>query len=131
MQYIFFNVYDLSIKEQFLDNIKTGKVLIMKCINCGNHNHSTVYYCKKCGKKNFDNLIINGNGHVETFTIITVPPTGFEKYIPYAWIVMTLDDSNLRISGFMEKISSPTEIPIGTKVTITGFDERGILITKK
>ncbi len=129
--YIYFKVYNLPIKQEFIDVIKTGRVLTKKCIRCNKSYLSTIYFCKQCGSRKFENHIIDGKGYVETFTIVTVPPTGFEKYIPYAWVVMKLDNSELRLSGFMENISGQDDIPIGTKLKITYFDERGIIIKKQ
>ena len=59
-------------------------------------------------------LYLTGQGSIATYTIITVPPEGFEKYTPYAWVVMDLDNSKLRISGFMGGIAKPADLPIGT-----------------
>lgn len=76
-------------------------------------------------------MIIDGKGTVVTYTIITVPPEGFEKAVPYAWVVMNVDNSELRISGFMASIKSPADLPLGTKVKITGYDEHGMTIEKQ
>ncbi|MFQ6025717.1 MAG: Zn-ribbon domain-containing OB-fold protein [Nitrosopumilaceae archaeon] len=120
----------MSAKEQFINTAKTGKVLARKCTKCGFLHLATVYFCEKCGNKGFDDVTIEGKGSIVTYTIITVPPSGWEKYAPYAWVVMKLDGTDLRISGFMEKIASPADIPIGTKARIRGYDERGLLIEK-
>ncbi len=69
-------------------------------------------------------------GAIVTYTIITVPPEGYEKYVPYAWVVMKLDKTDLRISGFMGGIKSPADLPLGMKSKMTGYDERGIIIEK-
>jgi hypothetical protein len=45
--------------------------------------------------------------------------------------VLKLNNSNLRISGFMAGISKPSDLPVGTKAKIVGFDDRGILIEKQ
>lgn len=129
-QFIFFKVCDLSAKQEFIDAAKSGKILARQCKKCNDVNLVTVYFCRKCGNNQFENIFIDGTGHIETFTIITVPPTGFEKYVPYAWVIMKLNDSKLRISGFMSNVSKPNEIHIGTAVQIYGFDERGVLIKK-
>ena len=101
-----------------------------KCTNCGNLHLATVYFCKICGKKGFDDTVLDGQGSIETYTIMTVPPTGFEKYAPYAWVVINLNNSDLRISGFLPNIAKPEDLPIGTKAKVTGFDERGIVLEK-
>ncbi len=121
----------MSAKQEFVDNAKSGKVLAHKCTKCGELHLATVYFCKKCGNKGFENAVLEGKGSVATYTIITVPPAGFEKYTPYAWVVLKLDDSDLRISGFMAGIATPADLPVGTKAKITGFDDRGIIIEKQ
>ena len=120
----------MSAKQAFVESAKAGKVLARKCTKCGELNLSTVSYCQKCGNKGFENYEIQGQGSIATYTIITVPPAGFEKFIPYAWVVLKLDDSNLRISGFMAGIATPADLPVGSKAKIVGFDDRGILIEK-
>ena len=121
----------MSVKEQFIENAKNGKVLTHKCTSCGFLHLSTVYYCEKCGSKEFEDTILDGVGSVATYTIITVAPAGFQKYTPYAFVVVKLDNTDLRISGFMADIAVPTALPIGTRVKIVGFDERGIIVEKQ
>jgi hypothetical protein len=74
---------------------------------------------------------LEGTGTVATYTIITVAPAGFEKHTPYAFVVMNVDNSDLRISGFMGGIATPADLPVGIRAKITGFDERGIIIEKQ
>ena len=124
-------MYNLSSKQEFIDAVKLGKVLARKCKKCGELHLATVYFCQNCGNKEFENALLEGKGTIATYTIITVPPAGFEKYTPYAWVVLNLDNSNLRISGFMTRISKPSDLPIGAKAKIVGYDDRGILIEKQ
>ena len=117
-------------KQDFIEHVKKGKILSHKCINCGLLSLATVYFCKKCGKRGFEDLVLDGQGKVETYTIMTIPPSGFEKYAPYAWVVTNLDNSDLRISGFLPNIQKPEDLPIGTAVKIVDFDDRGIVLEK-
>lgn len=109
---------------------RDGKVLIHRCTGCGYQHLSTVYFCQKCGAKEFEPVELDGTGSIATYTIITVPPTGFEQYTPYAFVVMQLDNSELRISGFMAGIKTPADLPVGTRAQITDFDARGVVISK-
>ncbi len=120
----------MSAKAEFIEAAKSGNVLARKCSKCGELHLATVYFCKKCGSKGFEDSILNGTGKVATYTIMTVPPEGFEDLAPYAWVVMEIDDSDIRVSGFLSKIASPADLPIGTPVKIVGFDERGIVLEK-
>ena len=121
----------LSNKQEFIDAIKSGKILTRKCTKCGNLHLATVYFCQQCGHKEFENKLLDGIGTVATYTIITVPPAGFEKYTPYAWVVVNIADFDLRISGFLGGIASPSQLPIGSKIKIVGYDDRGILLEKQ
>jgi uncharacterized protein len=129
--FIFSKVCKLSSKLEFIDSVKSGKVLARKCKKCGELHLATVYFCQNCGNKEFENAILDGKGSIATYTIITVPPAGFEKYTPYAWVVLKLDNSVLRISGFMAGIAKPVDLPVGTRAKIVGYDDRGILIEKQ
>jgi uncharacterized OB-fold protein len=121
----------MSAKSEFIDAAKAGNILARKCVKCGELHLATVYFCKKCGSKGFEDAIFNGVGSIATYTIITVAPAGFDKYTPYAFVIMQLDDTDLRISGFMGGIATPADLPVGTRAKITGFDERGIIIEKQ
>ena len=125
----------MSAKPEFIDAAKAGNVLARKCIKCGELHLATVYFCSKCGSKEFEDSILKGTGKVVTYTIMTVPPAGFEDLTPYAWVVMELDDTSelmnpIRISGFLPNIQKPEDLPIGTAVKVVGFDERGIVLER-
>ena len=107
-----------------------GKVLTRRCSKCGQLHLATVYFCQKCGAKGFESHILDGVGTVATYTIITVAPAGFEKHTPYAWVVLNIDGADLRISGFMGGIRTPSDLPVGTAARVAGFDERGIILEK-
>jgi len=133
---ISFRVCKLSAKSEFIDAAKAGNVLARKCTKCGELHLATVYFCKKCGSKGFSYSTIKGAGKVVTYTIMTVPPAGFEDLVPYAWVVMELDDTSefinpIRISGFLPDIQKPEDLPIGTAVKVIDFDNRGILLEKQ
>ena len=133
---ISFRVCKLSAKPEFIDAAKAGNVLVRKCTKCGELHLATVYFCKKCGSKGFSNSTIKGAGKVVTYTIMTVPPAGFEDLVPYAWVVMELDDTSefinpIRISGFLPNIQKPKDLPIGTAVKVIDFDNHGILLEKQ
>ncbi len=131
VQYIYSKVCKLSGKQEFIDAAKSGKILARKCKKCSHLHLATVYFCQNCGNREFEDVPLEGKGTIVTYTIITVPPAGFEKYAPYAWVVLKLASSELRVSGFMADIKKPSDLPVGTPAKIVGFDDRGILIEKQ
>jgi len=130
VQFISFKVCKLSAKPEFIEAAKAGNVLARKCTKCDELHLATVYFCKKCGSKEFEDSILKGTGKVVTYTIMTVPPAGFEDFAPYAWVVIELGDYNLRISGFLANIQKPENLPIGAAVKVDGFGECGIVLKK-
>ena len=125
----------MSAKSEFIEAVKAGNILARKCTKCDELHLATVYFCKKCGSKEFEDSILKGAGKVATYTIMTVPPAGFEDLVPYAWVVMELDDTSelmspVRISGFLPDIQKPEDLPIGTAVKVVGFDDRGIVLKR-
>ena len=125
----------MSAKPEFIDAAKAGNVLARKCVKCGELHLATVYFCKKCGSKGLSNFTIKGIGKIITYTIMTVPPAGFEDLVPYAWVVMELDDTSelmnpIRISGFLANIQKPEDLPIGAAVKVANFDDRGIVLKR-
>lgn len=129
--FMYSKVYNMSVKDEFVSKVKEGKILARKCSKCGKLHLSSVYYCQSCGSKGFEDALIEGKGTVATYTIITVPPAGFERFTPYAWVVLQLDNSELRVSGFMANIATPSDLPVGTRAKVTDFDDRGIIIEKQ
>lgn len=119
----------MSVKAEFIDAAKQGKVLLRRCVKCDTLLESTAYFCD-CGSSDFVNATMSGTGVVATYTIITVPPAGFEKYTPYAFVVFKLDDADARMSGFMADIASPADLPVGSPVHVVGYDERGVVVAK-
>ena len=72
VQFIFSKVCKLSAKPEFIENAKAGNVLARKCTKCGELHLATVYFCKKCGNKDFEDAIIEGKGTV-SYTHLTLP----------------------------------------------------------
>ncbi len=113
-------------RDEFIAKLNEGKVLLYKCSKCSNLQLATVVLCSKCGSKRLEIVESKGEGRVVTFTILHVPPEGFEKYAPYGWAIVKLDEG-INISGFID-IKSSKDLPLDSRVKIAGYDERGIVI---
>ena len=120
----------MSAREAFSNSAKSGKVLVAECAKCGALHLAVVTFCDECGSRKFETREVDARGTVATYTIITVAPEGFEGHTPYAWVVMALEGTKLRVSGFMAKIASPDELPVGARIRVTGYDERGMIIER-
>jgi uncharacterized OB-fold protein len=114
-------------REEFVAKAKEGKILAHKCKKCGNLQLSTIVFCGKCYSQEFEVVEVEGKGKVATYTIQNVAPQEYEKYAPYAWVVVRLD-AGFNVSGFLPNINSPTNLPINARIKVVGYDEKGILL---
>lgn len=113
-------------RSEFIAKLNESKVLMYRCSKCNNLQLATVVFCSKCGSKDLEVVESKGEGRVVTFTILHVPPEGFEKYAPYAWAIARLDEG-ISISGFID-VKNPKDLPLDSRVRVAGYDERGIVM---
>ena len=118
-------------RSRFIEGASRGKILANKCTKCGYSTLETVYYCEKCSSDSFTMKEYEGLGNVVTFTIQTVAPEGFTDAGLYAWVVFSVDGAPFKVSGFLKDVRSPSDLPIGSKVQVLGFDEKHGLILKR
>jgi uncharacterized protein len=116
---------------KFIESASNGKILTNKCKNCGKIMLETVYYCPVCSKTDFELLEFNGVGSVVTHTIQAVAPEGFEDVDSYAWVVFQVDNAPIRASGFLPGVRLPSDLPIGSKVKVIGYDKKHGLSLQK
>lgn len=121
----------IQTQNKFIDSAIKGKILVNKCRNCGQLMLETVYYCPVCSKSDFELVEFDGIGTVVTHTIQAVAPEGFEDLDSYAWVVFNVDNTPIRASGFLPGIKVPADLPIGSKVKVTGHDKKHGLSLQK
>jgi len=120
-----------STMERFIEAANRKKILAQKCLKCNHLMLETVIFCEKCSGNKFEQVDLEGNGVVVTYTIQAVVPEGFEDAGSYAWVVFQVDNAPLRASGFLPGIKTPADLPIGTKVRVAGYDPKhGLLLQK-
>jgi uncharacterized OB-fold protein len=120
-----------STHQKFIEAANRKKVLAHKCAKCGHLMLETVLFCEKCSAGKFEHVELDGAGTVVTYTIQAVAPEGFEDADSYAWVVFEVDGSHLRASGFLPGVKTPQDLPIGTRVRVTGYDQKHGLMLQK
>lgn len=120
-----------STHQKFIEAANRKKILAHKCTKCGHLMLETVLFCEKCSASKFDQAELEGTGTVVTYTIQEVAPEGFEDAGAYAWVVFKVDGSQLRASGFLPGVKVPADLPIGSKVRVTGYDQKHGLMLQK
>src|SRR5215831_10738305 len=118
-------------REKFIIAARRKKILTKKCSLCGHFMLPTVYCCDKCSSREYETLELEGTGKVVTYTVQAVAPEGFEDAGSYAWIVFSVDGTDLRVSGFLPGVISPSALPIGSSVMLSDYHPtHGLLLQK-
>jgi uncharacterized OB-fold protein len=107
------------------------RLLGTKCDNCGRTFFPLKNVCPQCRRKGRTKTInFSGKGKVYSYTVIRVPPVGFEAYTPYALGLIELDEGPKLMSQIVD--CRFEDIYIGMPVEVcfrklTSQDEEGII----
>jgi uncharacterized OB-fold protein len=102
--------------QAFNDGLAQGKLRGARCTSCGELHLPPRPICRACGSRQLEWFDFKGTGHVETFTVIGVPLSGFKERSPYAVGIVKLDEGPT-ISGLLlkEKID---DLRVGESVEV-------------
>jgi len=81
--------YKLTAK-MFAEGLREGKLLGLKCNKCGAYTVPPKKVCMECGSEDLEIAQLSGKGQIQTFTVIRVPPEGFDA--PYVVGMAELDE---------------------------------------
>ena len=131
--YIFLRGNNMSDDSVFVEDIieatKEGIIRAYECTKCNNKGVAIQAFCKKCGNNKLAITEINNVGKVITYTIQTVAPDPFVNEVPYAWIIVELEN-DIRTTGWIPFISSIDELKIGQKVKLVKSYKPGMVFEK-
>jgi len=104
---------------EFFNNLKEGKLLGLKCNDCGAITCPPKNSCNKCGSRNLERVFLSGRGAIKTYTVTYVAPTGYEKEAPYVVALVELEEGPW-IAGRLDvdpKIAEEKDL-IGKRVSV-------------
>ncbi len=86
-----------------------------KCETCGKHFFPTRNICPKCRRKGkIVEKTFSGKGKVYSYSLVNVPPEGFELEAPYILALIELEEGTLVTSQVVD--CKPEDVQIGTPV---------------
>ena len=91
------------------------KLGALRCNGCGKLYVPPRYHCGGCGKSDFSEVQLDGNGEIYSYTVIRVPFEEFLAEAPYVFAEFKLDEGLVvpgRIANEGEK-----EVKIGSRVS--------------
>ena len=83
--------YKLTFKE-YNKSLKRGKLLGLKCNDCGTYTCPPKMACQGCGSTNLEVVELKGKGNVVTFTVSYVPAEGRDAEVPYTVVMVELEE---------------------------------------
>ena len=63
-----------------------------KCAGCGKVLYPPRVVCPECGGREFETVVLPRRGTIVTFTVIDVPPTGFQGQAPLVLALVELEN---------------------------------------
>lgn len=97
---------------------KNKQILGMSCNSCGAITFPPKAVCMKCSSRDYKTVELSGKGSVKTFTVIRVPPEGFEdEYV--VGLVELLEGPNIMVN--IKTDQQPDMSIIGKKGTLGCF----------
>jgi uncharacterized OB-fold protein len=108
--------YKLTAK-MFAEALKEGKLMGLKCNKCSAYTAPPKKVCMECGSEDMEITQLSGKGQIRTFTVIRVPPEGFEA--PYVVGMAELDEGPWLMGNIIDiDADAATMDIIGKKVSV-------------
>ncbi len=80
--------------SRFLRGIAEGKLLGLRCSNCGKVYVSPRGSCPKCGAPTIDEAPVADRGTITSFSIVRVPSEGIDIELPFVCASILLDGAD-------------------------------------
>lgn len=109
--------------KDFFNSLVEGKLIGLKCNDCGSYTCPPKATCNNCGSRNFVKVELSGKGKIISFTTTYVAPAGYEKECPYVVAIVELDEGPCligRLDISHEKAEELGQALIGKEVTVYG-----------
>lgn len=118
----------LSIKDQ-KNALRDGKIVGLECSTCGERHFAPVVRCSK-GHDALRQKEFSVEGKVVSYTIQVIAPEAFINEVPFAWVVVELDNGGPRVSGWVPFISKAADLATGQRVKFTSSYKPGMVFEK-
>jgi uncharacterized OB-fold protein len=104
--------------KQFYEGLKEGKLLGLKCGACGSYTVPPKMCCSECAGTDLEVVEVKGEGQIRTFTVINVPPLGYDA--PYIVAMAELPEGPWLVGNLVgvDPDRAPSMDLIGKKVKV-------------
>jgi len=103
------------------DGLKDGKLLGLKCKDCGTVTCPPRKVCAECGSENLDIIELKGKGEIRSFTVCYATPAGFQG--PYIVAVADLEEGGRVMGNVINTDPTTVSMEIIGKIVRIGYKE--------
>ncbi len=108
---------------EFWDTCNDGRFLVQRCTDCGHERFYPAAVCPNCWNTEWEDIELDGNGSIESFTIVHRAPTeAFEEETPYVVALVTMGSD---MTVMANVLAEPEEVSVGDAVELTWEDRDG------
>ena len=100
--------------------LKEGRLVGLKCASCGKITCHPMPVCQWCGGRSLERTDLSGVGEVMTFTVIRVPPEGFEDDVPYIPCLVKTKEGPCVVGRLDYDAEHASQDLIGKRVKMSG-----------
>ena len=113
----------------FYDNLKEKRLMGTKCTECDALMVPPRPVCPRCGSVNLEWVEFKGEGSLETFTVIYVPPISLSEKALYVVGIVRLDEG-VSIMGRIVDVdpTEPEKIELGMRMNAGAIEENGKIV---
>ena len=104
----------ISKVNDFIDNLREGKVTGTRCKDCGLVFFPPRADCYRCLAGNMEWFEVTGTGKLVTYSQLKYAPIGFEGDLPYS--IAVLDYGDYKVFGRLSKDIPEEEVRLGMEM---------------
>lgn len=111
-----------DLNRAFFEGTAKGELRLRHCCSCDAVFRFAHPLCPKCWSDALDYVVASGNGTIESYTVVHMPPyEAWADDLPYVIALITLDEG-VRVMGNIDVASA--DVSIGMPVEVW-FEQRG------
>ncbi len=107
--------------KDFFSALMEGKLIGVKCKDCGEITCPPKSTCNSCGSRNLERIELSGKGKIVSYTVTYVAPLGYDAEVPYVVAMVELDEGAWIVGRLdVDAEKADKEDMIGKRVEVYG-----------
>jgi len=112
--------YTVLAYAEYEEGLRNGKLTGLRCASCKKITCHPMPVCQWCSGRSLERMELSGEGDLMTFTVIRVPPEGFEADAPYIPCLVKTKEGPYVVGRLDYDTERATQELIGKQVKMNG-----------